>query len=165
MHKNASSEETQECIKLIREQADKDIANSDDNFGAVRVPADGEPGVLEAVLENVRQGMKRDRKVTGLKQLQGERLSLHNKERLSDVLSKAWFGLAVISPASWKARKSLCSDVELPADPTHTASIPMSRTPSSAGPPQRSRSSSTRRAASRLSSSYSPTLTKATCLP
>ena len=86
MHKNASSEETQECIKLIREQAEKDIANSDDNFGAVRVPADGEPGVLEAVLENVRQGMKRDRKVTGLKQLQGERLFLRIGKRLSDVL-------------------------------------------------------------------------------
>ena len=55
---------------MIRQQAKEDLASSDP-MGAVEVPEAGQSEALSAVMENVRQAMKRDRKLTGLKKLQG----------------------------------------------------------------------------------------------
>ena len=60
----------QDCISEIRKQAESDLAQKD-SLGAVVVPSSDRQAIVEAVITNVQQAMKRDRKLTGLKQLQG----------------------------------------------------------------------------------------------
>ena len=71
LRQNSNQFDVKECILLIKQQADIDLASSVDTFGAVPVPEGDERDIIAATVENVRQAMERDRKLTGLKQLQG----------------------------------------------------------------------------------------------
>lgn len=78
---NENYESCQECIALIRQQAKEDLASSDPQ-GAVEVPEQPDEDkedynsvtarlIRHRVMINVREAMQRDRKLTGLKRLQG----------------------------------------------------------------------------------------------
>jgi enolase-phosphatase E1 len=71
LQRKAATPEVQEAIEAIRQQADDDLQDVSNPFEAVKVPTEPHDDKLQAVLANVRQSMKRDRKVTGLKKLQG----------------------------------------------------------------------------------------------
>lgn len=78
MRDRYSEPQVRQSIDLVREQAKKDV--QDGLEGAVEVPEEGAAGgredVIVKALQNLRLAIEKNRKVTGLKLLQGEHRAL-----------------------------------------------------------------------------------------